>query len=196
MSIISLADLELRLGKTITGTDSESLYTSLISVVQDKVENICNRKFEEAEYTEKYNGSGDYDLLLNNYPIISITSIQNIDVDGDIIETFDSTDYVINNKEGSVYYSGSFPSGRYNIKVVYTAGYSENPSSNEYAVPNDLKECLISIIEETKNKSFTDGSLQSETLGSYSYTKKSGSGIGVVVNSDNLLVLKNYMKFD
>ena len=192
MSLITISDIELRYSTTIVGTSTEELYTYLIDAVQEKAEAICNRNFDETEYTERLDGNGQFDLLLPEYPVVSVDSIQTVDTDGSVTDTFLSTDYVIDNVNGSIFYKYGFPKGRYNIKVVYTAGYGTE--SGSYAVPEDLKETLLQMIEQTKTTIIKSSDLKSESLGDYSYTKNNISEIKA--SETQIFTLKFYMKID
>ena len=192
MSILTISDLELYLQKTITGTSDEDLYSYLITAVQSEAQHICNRYFEETDYTEKYDGNLQDELLLKNYPVISVTSVTIIDTDDSIISSLDMDSIATDQIQGSIYYKGSFPKGRMNISVVYSAGYSDDPSSGEFAVPNDLKTALMDMVEESKVLTITDPNLKKEKLGDYSYER--GSVEEVVHNQS--YKLKLYIRYD
>ena len=76
MSIISINELQIYLGKIIAGTDSEDKYNFLILSVQDLAESICYRKFDATDYTEVQDGTGTSEIYLDQYPINSITSVK------------------------------------------------------------------------------------------------------------------------
>lgn len=120
--------------------DIENLNTSedariefFINQASDAIERYCNRKFVSQTFTEIYDGRNYDRLLVNQYPISSITSIY---VDPSWV--FDSTsliaatEYQIAN-ESEIRYKSIFPRGIGNIKITYVAGYAAIPSALEGA---------------------------------------------------------------
>ena len=102
----------------------------IIVIASAAVEKWCSRLFARATLTEKYDGDNTKKLLLNQYPVNSITSIeityQGV-TDTDTLTTeFDFKDngiVVIKKIEPYV-----FVRGFQNIEVVYNAGYDVLPA--------------------------------------------------------------------
>lgn len=61
----------------------------------------------------------------------------------------------------------NFGAGRNKIKVVYTGGYS--------TIPDDLKLAALELAKNIVDAKAVSGTLQSETLGNYSYTNASSA---------------------
>ena len=50
--------------------------TDCINAASDTIERFCNRTFAINSYDELYDGTGDFSLLLNNYPIQTVNTHQ------------------------------------------------------------------------------------------------------------------------
>jgi hypothetical protein len=57
----------------ITGTDDDSLIASLITRATSAIERYCDRTLVSTTHREFYDGSGDYELYTNEYPITAIS---------------------------------------------------------------------------------------------------------------------------
>src|SRR5574339_474730 len=126
---VTLADLKEHLD--ISDTDKDSFLTNILNAAWEMAKNYIGYDLNDTVYTEDYDGDGTNELLLKKWPIISITSIKD-----DTDRTFgsdtviDSTDYLFDADTGLVTLfqgQGVFTSGRGNIRVVYTAGYTSIP---------------------------------------------------------------------
>lgn len=111
----------------IKGNEFDDDLERLITAISLFVKNWVGRSLLLAEYTEKRSGAGGPVLMLNQYPILSITSLQ---LDGHAIlpaqYSFDDNGiYLIN---------GVFTRAKNNIVVVYQAGYDGVPADVEQAV--------------------------------------------------------------
>lgn len=98
----------------------------LINAASQIISNYCKRKFKYGSVTEYYDGADDQMLLLNNWPIISVTTL-NEDVARDFPTSNNLTlddDYFIDNDSGIIERMGTayWLSGRRSIKAVYTYG--------------------------------------------------------------------------
>ncbi len=107
--------------------DDEKL-EGLINACSTAIEDYCKRKFKEQTLTEEYDGTGNKYLLLDQYPVKSITSVAIDDI------TIDPTGYKINKKTGNLIRKNSYwVKGDINITVTYTAGLTEIPAPLELA---------------------------------------------------------------
>lgn len=68
---------------------------------------------------------------------------------------------------------GNFGGGRQRVKVVYTGGYA----SSAKPVPDDLKLAALILCKSIHDAKSINGTLQSESLGNYSYTNATGSDV-------------------
>lgn len=107
-------------------TDDE-LLSELIKACSTAIENYCQRKFGVETYEEEYDGSGKSFILLQNYPVNSITSVE---VDEQVV---DPSEYKVRKTNGMLFRNGKWQEGFMNIKVTYAAGLNEIPSDVELA---------------------------------------------------------------
>jgi len=124
---VSLAEAKEHL--RITDTAEDTLITALITAARQWCEQWERRAYIEQSITAHYDSFGSYMLLPVN-PVISITSITYIDVNG-ITQTLDSSLYSLDSYScpAIIYptYNASLPSVRDDVNtitVIYTAGYS------------------------------------------------------------------------
>lgn len=126
----------------IDGNDNNAFFQSCIDKAISNMESKCSRNFIQRTYTQyitfTYEGY-DYDCLTNNRgrvflsntPIISVTSIEELeDSDGTYSTIFTTPDTIANSTiiknnigEVSLLKSYSFPYGNDSTKIVYSAGY-------------------------------------------------------------------------
>ncbi len=182
MALFSLSEFKTHEG--IVGSDLDAVITQLISAASAYFDKSTKRKLESATYTEDYSGTGDRVLSLRHYPVTALTSIS---VSAD--RTFPASslipagDYVLDKEAGLVTQVSSstieifrtnpvWSTGRYNIRVVYTAGYT--------TVPEDLKEAAIVWASWKLAKRGAVG-LTSETIGSHSRSFNQGSKLPVEI---------------
>jgi len=169
---------------------SDAIVTTLIASAQDAIERWCGRKFDQATYTQVTSGDLGPALLLPNRPITSVTSVTIIDDDGDT-EVVDSSAYrfdpdtgvlsFIDARYGRLYldeygtrnpttwgFVSAFPDRFRNVSTIYVGGY----------LAAAMPPSLVQLVNEMVGSMITDGvgtsgvnhNVQSETLGSYSYT--------------------------
>lgn len=161
---ITKAEVKSFIGETTT--DNDDFIDELISRVEALVEtDKCERHLGSSVFTQYYDGDGTNKLLLDEYPIISVTSVHDDDDRVYGADTLIDADDIVSYEEDGVllYDNGTFSVGNKNIKVVYQAGIDP--------IPNDLKHALIQyvaaqfIIAKTEVNAFRssgDGSGESE----------------------------------
>lgn len=59
----------------LTSTDDDALIGYLISRATDAIEKYCNRVLRSADYREFYDGNGERELLLRQYPITDVSAL-------------------------------------------------------------------------------------------------------------------------
>jgi len=148
--ICTLADVKDRLGKT--DTDYDAMINRIIAGLEAIFENYIRRKLlvSAVDITEYFSGCGSL-LLLNRYPVVSITSLK-IAYDYD----FDSADALVENTgfrqvanaENGILYriNMSWPENPDTVQVIYRGGYcsaGQTPGEGEFALPADLREAAI-----------------------------------------------------
>lgn len=133
--LCELADVKAWLN--ITAAADDALLQRLITASSVFMQNWMNRTFATAPYAETRDGSGSDTLVLANTPVTAVSSLT---VGG--IAQGPSPDgiqpgYVFS--DTAVYLIGSsFPAGRRNVAVTYTAGYT--------TVPQDLAQGCIDLV--------------------------------------------------
>jgi hypothetical protein len=170
MSLTSISDLETYTGKTITGTDDEALYTSLIDSVSAEIETICYRKFNADDYTETFDGNGTTELYLNQFPINTVTTVEYgtpFDVANNPRIEIESDEYVIDSNIGMLEFLFSSAEKNQYFKISYNAGYT--------TIPADLNLIATKWVETSFNNTKVNGNYKSEKLGDYSYTVMTNS---------------------
>lgn len=127
-----------------------------INSASSMVSKYCNRKFIADTYSEFYKGSGRQRLVLNQYPINSITSVSvnsaALTAGTDYV-TADSTylnQGIIFKNNGWTWYGyltgivGELTAPIDNIEVVYSAGYTLSPMT----LPYDLENTVIFMVAD------------------------------------------------
>lgn len=159
-ALVSLSDMKNYLNIPALETGQDALVESFINSISSICENYCNRKFIEQTFTERLSGSGDRELMLNNWPINSITSIyvDNKRVFG-VDTLIDPSNYeFFNNEKGDGFlvqrFDEPFQVGRKNIKIIYKAGYT-----NISSLPSDIslaaKIAVAFYYEQQQQKNWT-----------------------------------------
>jgi uncharacterized phiE125 gp8 family phage protein len=162
----TVANCKLQLG--ISDSTQDAFIESLVNRSYKILETYLGRQIKSQTLTEYYDGPKDNaqdSLLLNVFPIISITSIYD-DLDRIWADSslLDPANYVVYKERGIVKLyrnEGFFQQGIQNIKVVYTAGYA--------TIPGDIEDAGIQMVEHMFNRARTAG-FQSQSLGGKSET--------------------------
>lgn len=98
-----------------------------ISEASEYVEDYCDRNFTSTVYVERIVGSGRYTLILDQYPVLSVSDVsyEGYSEQG----THSTLDFLIHSESGIIEWKDK----RYNFrsdriyKVTYNAGYTEVP---------------------------------------------------------------------
>lgn len=171
MALLELSDLKDHL--EITDSSEDSKLQDIVDSIDPYVKGYLQRDIEETTYTsELYDGPGQSELVLKNYPIISVSSVIIYTTSYDSVtleERSDGTDgyFIKDSESGILCRINLWPRGRGIIEVTYTAGYS--------TIPSDITLACKLIGEYFYTMDGTAG-IRSESLGSYSYSLASGIG--------------------
>jgi len=142
MSLVSLNDYKEFARISQSDINEDDKLERIASETEAEIKESLNRDLETATYTEKYDGTGTDKLVLNQFPITSITSVKVYDgLDSNNAEVWDTwvqgTDYerfVYSEEDTALFVGGTtFPEGTQNIEVVYVAGYAST------AIPKDIE---------------------------------------------------------
>jgi len=138
-TLTTLANVKKYLKLSAVNADRDTLLSTIICAIEQNIKDFCNTDFlaDATDRTEYYDGNGGDVLLVNHYPIISITSLHD-----DPYRAFESnseirsTDYVIYAKQGKIVLTAdprlaltgsNFSVGKQNIRIVYKTGYLTVP---------------------------------------------------------------------
>jgi len=164
-----LAQSALKTFLKISGSTEDTLLDSICDRTNALIKSYIGRNLVSQTYTEYYDGNGTPRLILRNYPVITLTSI-NIDTnrEWESVTAVDITeDVLLENSSGIIRLwnnGGIFYTGRANVKVVYSAGYA--------TMPYDLVDAAILIAAHSYKRHYQDQriGLQSETIGDRTMT--------------------------
>lgn len=127
---------------------SDEELQAILDDAESTVEMLTNNIFETVADTIYVDGSGLKELFLNvkkPYPIISITSVQEVDIDGTVQNTFtEGTDFTVEKYSlvladryfslRTAIHNGVWPEGDRNIKVTGNWGMSSVPAAIKKAI--------------------------------------------------------------
>ena len=138
-----------------------SYLQTLISHVSGKFETIADKGLKLNTYTDLYDGNGTFSIRFNQYPIISLSSLQyraSPESEFQDFYTGSATSNILYNDFGKiVLYDKVFPEGINNIKAIYTAGFE--------SIPFDLEEIACqAVVKAFDNGKYGQGSLGMQSL--------------------------------
>ena len=129
----------------ITSPNSDAVIDALIPKVSELVKNYCRRTFIDYVNDSKVETtSGGYgaNLLLTEYPVISVTSVGwSEDYGQNYTDLVEFTDYVVEVEKGYIVAlsaSGEWDKCLNGYQVTYTAGYE--------TLPEDLKLAVMDLV--------------------------------------------------
>jgi len=166
-ALIEKDPTKIWLGIPLAEISLDDLVEDIINHCSTLIESYCNRKFIQQTFTERHNGSGTTELLVNQWPINSITSLH-VDAGREFTsETLiDPSNYeYFSNEQDEGYvierFSETFPRGRKNIQIVYAAGY---PTFAD--VPSDLQMgCKIAVAFYYQHQQQQDWTMSTKSKG-------------------------------
>lgn len=152
MALISKADLEAKLGRSLT-TGESNAFSSTNDALQALVEKIIGSDLESTTATSRRYDGGVQHLAID--PCTEVTAVKLLDDDGDAVYTYDPTDYTVENVNKTLkrmlrHRSGPFQTGINNIQV--TAKFSLAGDTDTLAIVKDaMLEALASEIQNNDN---------------------------------------------
>lgn len=173
MPLITLTEAKVFLGITDASQDARlnlllpAVDLSIMQFVRGPVE-------EETDIVEKQGGSGTPMLFPRRTPVLAVTYIRIIDVDGATVRELDPDEYAVAAKGAYIALKSSqerptvlnrmwdlaFPAGVDNLELKYSAGYDP--------VPEDFRTAAFMTISWFNGRARAGG-LKSERLGNYAY---------------------------
>lgn len=188
MALTTTANVKEYIG--VTGSDDDDLIDRLVLAAQAKAESFCDRKFDQATYTEYFDGNDSPSIVLSNTPIDSITSVALRD-DNDEWSAIDATSYDFNADTGEVFLlNGStalweaglavgrrptFPKGGKSTRVIYVGGYDSIPADLEQAAIELTVRMLGSTVGGVRL--LKNAGVTAASLGYQSFTFESRSAV-------------------
>lgn len=169
----------------ISGDSKDTILTLLINQVTGSIEQFLKRSLLSQSYTEKYDGTGNNTLVLNQFPVTAFTSLE-VNTSGDSTEdwqTIDTKNYfwyrdgrvVLNNPIAGFLDqdAGDFLPYPKKYKATYTAGFlidfanENNPSL--HTLPSELEYACLKMLGSAYNSRKSEG-LQNIKVGDISMT--------------------------
>lgn len=147
-------------------SQQDNIFIKWINSISREIMGLTKRNFELTTYTEEASPSNTRNLILNNRPITSITSIKVGDSD---ITDFKLTDE--SKLQGIVLRDYGWCYGYY-IDVVYEAGYilPRETTKDTYTLPDELEEVVFNVISDLLAMEEKDGRVLSKiTEGEVTY---------------------------
>jgi hypothetical protein len=145
-----------------TGSDSDM--ELLINAVTEFIEGRTQRRFKSTDYAqERYDGTGNEELCLNQFPVITMTLLEKSTTadNSNSWESIDSDDYWVDESAGIIAKTTRFVKGKENYRVTYTAGFT--------TIPYDIQFLAMSLIDHFLKLKKGSG-IRSESLGDHSVT--------------------------
>ena len=173
----------------INGTGSDAAITLMLAQAEASIRRYAGRDltngFESAARTETYNGDGGAVLQLREWPVASVSTVEQRDRDG-TWTTLDATEYRVDTRTGQLYRLGatwgrvvadyigggvnpafgvdpSWSSDPASVRVTYTGGYT--------TIPADIVAVVYLIIDHKLANAGSDQTLTSESIGVYSKSR-------------------------
>ena len=131
--LCSRSDVKSYLG--LTGESYDAVIDLLIPAASEAIERLCRRRFASADHTEYHDGGGKDRLVLEHRPASAVSGVwDDLDREFSSDTKLDADDFVLDSDRGLlILRTGTFADGVRNVKVTYTAGYSETPDDVTHA---------------------------------------------------------------
>jgi hypothetical protein len=114
-------------------TSQDTRLEFMINAASTLIERYCGRRFALQEYVQICDGKGSDSLVLENYPVTSVSSVH-VDSDRDFSGTpEDPTSYALVSGFVLRKNTGVWLAGRGAIRVAYSSGYATIPADVSYA---------------------------------------------------------------
>lgn len=201
-ALIDLALLKSQLPDVDVFDTSQDTYLELlINATSQAIESYLKKKIKAADYVDDVAGDDEQYLFLPNYPIISVSDVQILQVSGSTFFGVDEVEYTVSKDDGTLFRStGWYMHGYSNylqnkidfpekyIRVSYRAGYEDDD------IPPEL---ILVCLDICKNRYVVNKNdarlLKSYKLGDVALTWNSG-GTLIEFTADQLAVLNRYRR--
>jgi len=129
-ALTNVPDVKETMGIASSDLTWDNIITRAINQGTEMIEGWCGRRFQATDYVEYYDASYSQQLILRQYPIISLTSIEARDttLNNNSFNTVTTDQYFVDNNAG-VIDAISFFWGKYDQwRITYRAGFATIPS--------------------------------------------------------------------
>ncbi|WP_109151564.1 phage head-tail connector protein [Azospirillum sp. TSO5] len=145
----------------ITDGSQDALLSRLITAASTAIQNSLNRpSLVPTVYEGVFDGTGGTSIVPKNYPITDVASVA---VDGAPV----SLDRVVWDAVSISLTAGTFPRGRSNVRITYTAGQP---------VPADVEQACLLTVQAMFGSLDLDPNLSSESGTGYSSSFRETAG--------------------
>lgn len=149
----------------ITSATHDTILTELVANVTAWMTTYLDRtllKKADGQYFEEIFDGYDKCLLLKEYPIVSVTSIEyNSGTQAvPVWNTVDASNYVYDAQNGYIELLAGLPNGRQNVRVRYNGGYASYPDDVELVA----KQLVARMFEQRKAQGKTSEQLGTATI--------------------------------
>jgi len=182
--LTTLEDFKDFIRKDSSNTDQDDVIKKMITKSSLRMESYCRRKFRARTLVDYYDGEGYDTLFVDDFPIISVTSLYDDSTRAWASTTLKAaTDYAILSGEGEIKLlptavkGSTFAKGIQNIKLTYVAGYDEFVVTEDVNDAIDFKEnsgaeknATLDPGTYTANELATEIKTQMDDAGDYVYT--------------------------
>lgn len=146
---------EYKVYKKITKTDEDATLNFIIASVSTLVKNYCGHSFVDYftnNKVEYFNVNQFQDaLLLNEWPIVELVSVETRANYSDSYEIVPPEDYFVDFRIDTIFkHSGYWRAGKGSVRATYKAGYSTAPEDAKIACLDLVTHYLKSEYKETK----------------------------------------------
>ena len=177
--------IKSRIGITVDSFDA--LLDRFIFSITARIEQMTGRRFIQGIYTNELHDGSDVQgsvrtvLVVKNAPIHNVSSVEYKagTNSAPAWTAFDEDDYDLDAEAGLLYFNGSLPSGKRNIRITYTGGFSGyaigvnnfwifnavptgavNGVNLTFTIPHEASQVIVyadGIREAASNVTFVDG---------------------------------------
>ena len=166
MGLVSVDIVLDELSITDASPELEAKIQRYIDAVSARIEKITG-PLEAADYSEKYSGSGNTNLVLSHYPIIEVTTVKVDDSEIDNYEILKASAGILYKEdiwERRAYIEplnmspkGSSNQALLNIDIDYSAGYE--------TIPQDIQDIAVQEVIRKYDQTWRKGEVKSWSLG-------------------------------
>ncbi len=175
------------------GTD-DVLIDNLIDRVSASIVTYCGRGFAQQTYTETLTSLVDYNLVVENTPLVSVSLIT---LDGD---TVPAADYTLQDPKPGFIFNRNFWSwtgAEQLYSVTYIAGYVlPSFTSGTKNLPKDVEMAALESIKSAYLGRATDPTSRSEMVPEvYSVSRSVGNANSIGITESSKLILDAYKRY-